>query len=217
MPKHIATQESFATDKIQALREGFIKTDEKYLGKYEEDGCTAVVAILTEDNQLYIAHAGDSRCVLSTVDGKASTPTKDHKPNDEIEKKRIESTVHEVQKDTILFNGKRVFSYRIDGIISVSRSIGDLNFKDNQELGPEAQAICCIPDISQHTIRNGQLILLACDGLWDVMTDQQAVDFILEGRKSQDLQQVATSLLEKAIELGSADNITIVIISVEDA
>jgi len=217
MIKHIATQENFATDKINALLQGFIKTDEKYLGKYEEDGCTVVVTILTEDNQLYVAHAGDSRCVVSTLDGKALTLTTDHKPNDELEKQRIESTVHEVQKDTILFNGKRVFAYRIDGIISVSRSIGDSNFKDNQEVGPEAQAITCIPDISQHTIQNGQLIILACDGLWDVLTDQQVVDFILENKKSQDLQKIASNLAEKAIELGSADNISVVIVSVENS
>jgi hypothetical protein len=58
MAKHIATRKCYASDKKKALYRGFIKTDEKWLAKFEKDGCTAVVVLLTEDNHIYVAHAG---------------------------------------------------------------------------------------------------------------------------------------------------------------
>jgi hypothetical protein len=60
MHMNITARKCYKTDKVKALRKGFIITDEKYLGKFEKDGCTAIVALLTEDNHLYVANAGTS-------------------------------------------------------------------------------------------------------------------------------------------------------------
>lgn len=52
-------------------------------------GCTAVVLLMTPD-KYYVANAGDSRCVLYTQDNKVTALSDDHKPDNELEKKRIE-------------------------------------------------------------------------------------------------------------------------------
>jgi protein phosphatase PTC1 len=58
------------------------------------------------------------------------------------------------------------------------------------------------------------LLILACDGVWDVMTDQEAVDFILEATKQHGgpFEGAAQMLVLTAIERGSADNITAIVI-----
>ena len=58
MHVNITARKSYKTDKKKAIRKGFIITDEKYLSKFEKDGCTALVALLTENNHLYVANAG---------------------------------------------------------------------------------------------------------------------------------------------------------------
>ena len=48
---------------------------------------------------------------------------------------------------------------------------------------------------------------MACDGLWDVIEDQEAVDFVLERIEEKEL--VAKYLVEEALKRGSTDNITV--------
>jgi len=73
---------------------------------------------------IYVANAGDSRCVLSN-DGKSEDLSKDHKPDDPIELNRITKA-----------NGK-VTNGRVNGNLNLSRALGDLSFKANTELKPE--------------------------------------------------------------------------------
>lgn len=84
-------------------------------------GCTAVVLLITPD-KYYVANAGDSRCVLYTKDNKVIALSDDHKPDNELEKKRIEQ------------GGGIVAEGRINGNLNLSRAIGDLEFKNNKEL-----------------------------------------------------------------------------------
>lgn len=62
-----------------------------------DSGCTAVVAVL-KGNELYVANAGDSRCVLCR-DGQAVELSLDHKPEDEPEMERIVKAGGEVTSD----------------------------------------------------------------------------------------------------------------------
>ena len=77
-----------------------------------DSGCTAVVAML-RDNELYVANAGDSRCVLCR-DGKALDMSVDHKPEDAIEKDRIEKA-----------GGRITMDGRVNGGLNLSRAIGN--------------------------------------------------------------------------------------------
>lgn len=77
---------------VEALKKGFVKTDQEYLQiankRNAEDGTTAV-AVYTRGDQIFVAHAGDSRAILVHSSGKVTPLTSDHKPNRPDERKRI--------------------------------------------------------------------------------------------------------------------------------
>ena len=84
-------------------------------------GTTANVLMIA-DNKLICANAGDSRCVVG-ANKRAVALSEDHKPTGPIEKARIEAAGHTVSDEG-----------RIDGILNLSRGLGDANFKRNRNL-----------------------------------------------------------------------------------
>lgn len=133
-------------------------------------GCTACVCCITP-LQLIVANAGDSRAVLCR-NGKAIALSEDHKPNNTIEKRRIEAAGGYVE-----YCGPG--QYRVNGNLNLSRAIGDLEYKRDLHHKPEEQIICSTPDVTfsdRHEL--DEFLLICCDGVWDVKTNQQAVDFI---------------------------------------
>ncbi len=79
-------------------------------------GCTACVALVTP-NEVFVANAGDTRCVIASK-GKAKNLSTDHKPDMIAEKRRIER------------GGGFVEEGRVNGIIAISRAIGDWEYKN---------------------------------------------------------------------------------------
>jgi serine/threonine protein phosphatase PrpC len=68
--------------------------------------------------------------------------------------------------------------------LNLSRSLGDLEYKQNKRLPPEEQMITAFPEVSNDSITNDcNFIILACDGIWDCMTNQEACDFVSERLK----------------------------------
>eukprot|EP01038_Epipyxis_sp_PR26KG_P006378 gene6378-8786_t len=132
-------------------------------------GCTAIVAMLV-GKTLYIANAGDSRGVLCRQDYSAYQLSYDHKPQETRELKRITDAGGFVNQVG-----------RINGNLNLSRSLGDLKYKQLTHLPREQQIITAEPDITTVTIEEGdRFFLLACDGVWDCMTCPQICDFVSE-------------------------------------
>ncbi|KAG8536741.1 hypothetical protein GDO81_025765, partial [Engystomops pustulosus] len=133
-----------------------------------DSGTTAVVALI-RGKQLIVANAGDSRCVLSEG-GKAVDMSYDHKPEDELELARIKNA-----------GGKVTMDGRVNGGLNLSRAIGDHFYKRNRNLPPEEQMISALPDIKVLTLNEEhEFMVIACDGIWNVMSSQEVVDFIQE-------------------------------------
>jgi protein phosphatase PTC2/3 len=134
-------------------------------------GCTAVSAIITPD-KIYVGNSGDSRCIVGVKDGgaiKAVALSEDHKPDNAGEKARIEKA------------GGFVEENRVKGILNLSRSLGDLEYKQDPNLKPEDQMITCVPEIKTYDMSSEvEFVFLACDGIWDCLTNQQAAEFIHE-------------------------------------
>lgn len=128
-------------------------------------GCTATCALITQ-NEIYCCNAGDSRTVMSK--NKLVTDlSKDHKPDDVEEKRRIYNA------------GGFVEENRVNGMLALSRALGDFEYKSNKALRPKDQAVTAFPDVKCVQITHDtEFVLLACDGIWDVMTSQQGVDFV---------------------------------------
>lgn len=134
----------------------------------EFSGTTAIVAVIHEGPppMLIVANAGDSRAVLCRG-GTAVPLSYDHKPDLPRERQRIENA------------GGVVHNGRIDGNLNLSRTLGDLNYKDNKSIPVEEQKISVVPDISVTPIQpEDEFVIIACDGIWDCLKNQNAVDLI---------------------------------------
>ncbi|CAJ1397613.1 unnamed protein product [Effrenium voratum] len=179
-------------------------------------GCTAV-SVLVRKNDVITANAGDSRAVMCRA-GKALELSYDHKPASDTEKARIEAAGGWLEDSQ---GGARV-----NGNLNLSRAVGDLEYKKRSDLKPEEQVICSTPDvIVRELLPEDEFIVLACDGVWDVMTNQGICDFVKERfADGKDLQMVATELLDhcctedpaKTDGLGT-DNMTVLIVKLVPA
>ncbi|CAJ1355846.1 unnamed protein product [Effrenium voratum] len=139
-------------------------------------GTTAVCCLL-QGQELILGHVGDSRAVLSRR-GQAVRLTEDHKPELLRETARIEAAGGFVQDGaTAMGSGKE---YRVNGGLNLSRALGDLHYKSDIKRKPSEQMVSAVPDTSRLRWQLGseEFILLASDGVWECMTDQQAVNFV---------------------------------------
>ncbi|CAL1390022.1 unnamed protein product [Linum trigynum] len=187
----------------------------------ETVGSTAVVAVICSSH-IIVANCGDSRAVLCR--GKEPIALSvDHKPNREDEYARIEAAGGKV----IQWNGHRVF-----GVLAMSRSIGDRYLKP--WIIPEPE-VMFIP-----RAKEDECLVLASDGLWDVMSNEEACDLarrrilvwhkkngneagappsshLLEGHEGVDpaSQAAAEYLSNRAIQKGSKDNITVIVVDLK--
>ncbi|KFB50917.1 AGAP006171-PA-like protein [Anopheles sinensis] len=134
----------------------------------KDSGCTAVVALL-HGKELYVANAGDSRCVVCR-NGQALEMSFDHKPEDTIEYERIEKA-----------GGRVTLDGRVNGGLNLSRAIGDHGYKTNKSLPPQEQMISALPDIQHITVGpEDDFMVLACDGIWNFMSSDEVVQFVQE-------------------------------------
>lgn len=128
--------------------------------KDESSGSTAITVLIRGD-QLYAGNAGDSRAI-ACVAGHAQPLSIDHKPDDEAEKARIENA------------GGFVEFKRVNGNLALSRALGDFAFKANYDLPPEEQIVTACPEVQTCTLTSEwDFLVLACDGIWDVLQNQE--------------------------------------------
>ncbi|XP_065062331.1 uncharacterized protein LOC135689136 [Rhopilema esculentum] len=152
----------------------------------KDSGTTAIVALKRGD-QLVVANVGDSRCVLCRGK-KAVDMSKDHKPEDESETERITKA-----------GGKITGDGRVNGGLNLSRAIGDHNYKNNEKLSPHEQVITAVPDVEEITLtKDDQFMIIACDGIWNIMTSQEAVDFV--SKKLEEQKKAGKICLSKICE-----------------
>ncbi|KAM3259766.1 hypothetical protein ACQJBY_051192 [Aegilops geniculata] len=167
-------------------------------------GSTACVAIIRND-QLVVANAGDSRCVISRK-GRAHDMSRDHKPELQSEKERIENA------------GGYIVAGRVNGSLNLTRAIGDMEMKENKLLPAEKQTVSAEPEVNTVTLsEDDEFIVLACDGIWDCMSSQQVVDFVHEKLKTEDsLSAVCEKVLDRCLAPESGgegcDNMTMILV-----
>mmetsp|Transcript_34044 Transcript_34044/g.62180 ORF Transcript_34044/g.62180 Transcript_34044/m.62180 type:complete len:392 (+) Transcript_34044:42-1217(+) len=206
----------------EEMMENFVRLQKFEQAEKGEDfvadnvGCTAI-CVLVRKEDILAANAGDSRAVLCRG-GAAVELSFDHKPASEIEKSRIEAAGGRLEDSP---GGARV-----NGNLNLSRAIGDLEYKKRDDLGPEAQIICSTPDfLCKEVTPEDEFIILACDGVWDVMTNQAACDFVRPKLlENVPLGQIGQDLLDECVaedpkETGGlgTDNMTVVIVKLQDA
>ncbi|GAB2280527.1 hypothetical protein Dimus_015153 [Dionaea muscipula] len=157
--------------KDEAVRAAYLKTDEEFLKQGVGSGACCVTALI-EEKEMVISNLGDCRAVLCRG-GVAEALTKDHKPDREDERKRIEDTGGYVE----MHRG----AWRVHGTLAVSRSIGDSHLKDWILAEPETRTLNLTSDM--------EFLVLASDGLWDKVGNQEAIDIVL-GQHSVERKQL---------------------------
>jgi protein phosphatase 1L len=184
----------FIDDTKLAIAEAYKQTDQDYLkaenGNQRDAGSTASTAVLVGE-RLLVANVGDSRAVICR-DGTAVPLSSDHKPNRTDERQRIEDA-----GGVVMWVG----TWRVGGVLAVSRAFGDRLLK---------RYVVAEPEIQEDTIKEGvDFLVLASDGLWDVVTNDEAVSMV---GPVPDPENAAKMLTDEAYRRGSADNITCVIV-----
>ncbi|CAJ1339098.1 unnamed protein product [Effrenium voratum] len=166
-------------------------------------GTTATVVRVRESDkdglELLVGSCGDCRAVLWQKESNTLLATRDHRPSDAEERQRIEAAGGEVTKDD---------PPRVDGLLSCSRALGSFELKE-QELRPEDQKVSCLPDCYKWHAARGDWLILACDGIWDVASNNQVVERVCR-RAGKDLGQRVEAMLQLCSS--SLDNLTLVAI-----
>ncbi|KAE9347323.1 hypothetical protein PF008_g7857 [Phytophthora fragariae] len=187
-------------DAFMELDAGIRKTFDENFGS-DQSGCTAIAALVTPTH-IIVANSGDSRSVMAKG-GRTVEMSFDHKPINAGERKRIENA------------GGLVRSNRVNGDLAVSRALGDFSYKANTKLPAEQQQVSAEPDIEVQMIdKTEEFLVLACDGIWDVMSNDELCAYIrqLMTNGETDLKLIAEEILDNCLRAGSRDNMSVVIV-----
>ncbi|KAH3672746.1 hypothetical protein WICMUC_004152 [Wickerhamomyces mucosus] len=211
-------------------------TSNQYNSK-NTSGSTAIVSVIINNQDLYSINTGDSRLIVS-INGYVKNLSFDHKPNHIGELIRINDA-----------NGSISFN-RVGGILALSRAFGDFNFKLKKyhnlqvlkqrrlstslntnhdgvtdeyikHLSSEETQVTVEPEIIIHKLSsNNEFIVLACDGIYDVFSNQEIVDYIRHHLSlGLRIDTIVTKLLEHAINQADQstgigfDNMSIILIA----
>lgn len=187
-------------DVEEAVKRGYLNTDSDFLKEDLHGGSCCVTALIRNGN-LVVSNAGDCRAVISRG-GVAEALTTDHRPSREDERERIETLGGYVD----LCRGV----WRIQGSLAVSRSIGDRHLKQWVTAEPETKVIKIEPE--------HDLLILASDGLWDKVSNQEAVDLarpLCVGNNKPQSLLACKKLVDLACSRGSMDDTSVMLIKLE--
>ena len=194
-------KEKDAVDRIgSAIRKGFIELDkdmknrEPWSNSEDRSGTTAVAALITPE-LIYLGNCGDSRAILCQEE-KLGLATADHKPYNEDERLRIEKA------------GGTVMMQRVNGSLAVSRALGDFDYKRRSSLPDISQLVSPEPDITpiKRNLAKDHFLLLACDGIFDVMTNEDVVSYVSRQLTlKSDLTVICSSLIDKCLNKVSVE------------
>jgi len=205
-------------------------------GNLSTSGTTATV-VLVRKNQIYYAHVGDSAAVIGRKKNNkyvAQVLTLDHKPGSDKEKTRIE------QLGGIVVNTKGVSQiiwkravkqapsttprYEYVPFLTISRALGDF-WSYNTDI--DQFIVSPNPDVDHIDLdinsNSNKFIILASDGLWNVMNAKEAVDHVYEYEQNNTKQRhkCSTFLVDKSLSIwrqkrASADNISVIVVFLDD-
>jgi serine/threonine protein phosphatase PrpC len=216
---------------LDALTQTCEKLDEQCSANTLE-GSTAIICIYTL-NHIFFVNIGDSRGLLvrktdpsidqSTIPDMTCDRflynsitydvygTIDHKPTNQSEHSRITNA------GGIVYNG------RVDGKLALSRAFGDFSYKSNNNIPIDQQKVISVPIITvfdrANMVNDEQLVILACDGVWDVFTNVEAVSHVFDmftaGEHS--INNITEELIDLALDSESEDNISVGLIALNNS
>lgn len=211
----------------EGMRKAFLQVDAELLkhprvaSGEDHSGSTAIAALVTPTH-IIAANCGDSRAIL-VRNKQAVALSEDHKPYNPLEEARIVAA------------GGTVAMRRVNGDLAVSRALGDFVYKHQKSLPPEKQQVSPEPEMKIEVRHPGdEFMVLACDGVWDVMNNQDVADFVharvngegaaatgatdpassgAAGTITDDMGRLAEALIDDCLEKNSRDNMSAIIVA----
>ncbi|KAI0496188.1 hypothetical protein KFK09_022495 [Dendrobium nobile] len=177
-----------------AIKAGYLITDREFLSKGVSSGACAATVLL-KNGELHVSNVGDCRVVMSRK-GIADALTTDHRPGREDERIRIENLGGYVN----CHNGV----WRVQDSLAISRAIGDVNLKEWIISEPETRRLSLTQDC--------EFLIMASDGLWDKVSNQEAVDIVMKKKNSM---QSCKDLVEISCNRGNRDDITVMVVDLQ--
>lgn len=184
-----------------------------------DTGSTCVFGVLWLDESgepgnihLTLANLGDSRGLVLKACGDESDDlhelgcqTSDHSPDVPAEELRIKQAGGKVSSPDQVA--------RVDGLLGCSRALGDFRFKEDPALLPKDQKVSIVPDVYEFKCGDGDVVVLACDGVWDVLTSKQVCGLVSDALgKTSDPADAAGAVVQAALHApGQQDNVTCVV------
>lgn len=221
LPKCFVRDANFEDDPVQAISSAFPRTHQMCVAAAQDgqfdcalSGTTATLAVhrkVKGEETLIVAHVGDSRAVLArgrNDELRCEDLTEDHKPDCEVERRRITSSGGQVRR----LEGDIPFRVFLAGKmypgLAMTRSIGDT-------VGTSA-GVTSTPDVRKFAVQKDWRFLLLCsDGIWEFITSKEAVDIIGRFQPSE-VQKAAEALALEAWnrwikeEVNVVDDITVI-------
>jgi serine/threonine protein phosphatase PrpC len=185
-----------------ALRRSFIKINRDWAAlpfqqteHSDYSGTTATVSLIMNKKDLWVANVGDSRTVLA--EGKRAVQLSEE----------AKATVKKYEREIYIRGGEvqngRVVGER--GSLDMARSIGDI----------DQPAVSALPTIKKYNLetlkKENNYLILACDGLWDVVSPQMAAEVSDTGNS---LEKIAKNLEKLAYVRGSTDNVSVMVVKI---
>ncbi|CAF5049275.1 unnamed protein product [Rotaria sp. Silwood1] len=182
------------------IKKNFLQLDKHLSNLVNDQSGSVCISCLIGPTYIYLINLGDSRGIIISNDGQVLTSTKDHKPNVEQEEKRIKKA------------GGRITHFendvpRVESKLAVSRTLGDYSL--------DKHLIPASPDIIQYSTKSlASFVIIACDGIWDVMNNEQVALFVSQKAINTSIKDIASQLLDHCLNLGTTDNMSVYIIKI---
>lgn len=197
-PDSLAIDPSSGPPTVEAvkagIRVGFLRIDEHMRSfsdlrnGMDRSGSTAV-GVLVSPEHFFFFNCGDSRAVLYRS-SHVCFSTLDHKPCNPRERERIQNA------------GGTVMIQRVNGSLAVSRALGDYHYKCVDGKGPTEQLVSPEPAVCEmvRAPEQDQFVILACDGIWDVMSNEELCEFVKSRLEvSDDLERVCNEVVDTCL------------------
>ncbi|WZY81794.1 hypothetical protein YC2023_028178 [Brassica napus] len=191
---NILSQPDFWKKPKKAIKRAYKLTDDYILSSVvgSRGGSTAVTAIVVDGKKLVVANVGDSRAILCRRGDVVKQLTVDHEPEKERDL---------VERKGGFISTKPGNVPRVDGQLAMTRAFGDGRLKEHISVRPDIEIVQIHGDT--------MFLILASDGLWKVMSNEEAWDEIKEVRNSE---KAAKALVDEALARGSKDDISCVVV-----
>eukprot|EP00523_Entomoneis_sp_CCMP467_P007583 CAMPEP_0168725724 /NCGR_PEP_ID=MMETSP0724-20121128/4302_1 /TAXON_ID=265536 /ORGANISM="Amphiprora sp., Strain CCMP467" /LENGTH=517 /DNA_ID=CAMNT_0008772519 /DNA_START=525 /DNA_END=2078 /DNA_ORIENTATION=+ len=208
MSSYVRSDASYPFDLGYSMKNAFTSADKDFVNQGQTDGTTACAVSIVGGRRVVCANAGDSRAIVVRRDGSIVRLSRDHKPGIPDETRRISEL-----GGRVIYWGR----WRVEGLLAVSRSIGDASLKPYITAEPEI----CEYDIG----RDDWFLVLSSDGVWDVMDNEEAAHVVIasscameDGQLQIDTDRfkwAARNLAEHARSCGSSDNFSVIVVDLK--